>query len=193
MVVIASDPFAGMRQHYAAGRHLPAHAMKTYRIVRPAETHSRPATCAEVDCARRARGFTITADGRLHDRGATCLEGHELAAAGVCPTCAAVVREIRRTARPTTADLSPAVAARVRRYTEHRDPLGLTVWTFPPGQECYEPHRIQLERPALHIVQGGDWRGNPRQTPTTTHRHGANWVEDFALHQQVLADEHTKG
>lgn len=190
---VNQDVNAGLRQHQSAGRHLGAVDVKTYTILRPADTHSRPATCAEVGCPRRAAGFVITADQAPAGGRASCAEGHPLDGGGPCPTCAAVAREVLRTARPTTAALSAAVAARVRRYMVHRDPTGVTVWTFPPGQECYEAHTVQLDRPALHLVRGGDWRGNPRGTPTVTHRHGANWVEDFALHQDKIADEVRKG
>jgi hypothetical protein len=43
-------------------RALPAEMFKTFGIRRPLKTHWRPATCAEVDCAAHARGFTIRCD-----------------------------------------------------------------------------------------------------------------------------------
>ncbi len=33
---------------------------KTYQIVAPRSTHTRPATCAEVECANWQRGFKVT-------------------------------------------------------------------------------------------------------------------------------------
>lgn len=40
---------------------LPASAMKTYSISAPKTTHTRPATCAEVDCADYANGWRVSA------------------------------------------------------------------------------------------------------------------------------------
>lgn len=44
---------------------------KTYRLVAPTRTHRKPATCAQVDCAKRREGFRATFDvstvaGRAH-------------------------------------------------------------------------------------------------------------------------------
>lgn len=41
---------------------LPVTAMQTYAIDAPAETHFRPATCQEVDCAQHERGWQTTVD-----------------------------------------------------------------------------------------------------------------------------------
>lgn len=35
---------------------------KTYRLFAPIKTHRRPASCAEVDCPKRAQGFKATFD-----------------------------------------------------------------------------------------------------------------------------------
>lgn len=35
---------------------------KTYQIVAPRATHTRPATCAEVECANYTRGFKVACD-----------------------------------------------------------------------------------------------------------------------------------
>lgn len=43
-------------------RAAPAEAFKTFAITRPAQTHWRPATCAEVACDAHARGFTVRCD-----------------------------------------------------------------------------------------------------------------------------------
>ncbi len=37
-------------------------AFKTYQIVAPLKTHWRPATCDEVDCQKRAKGFQAQID-----------------------------------------------------------------------------------------------------------------------------------
>jgi hypothetical protein len=41
---------------------LPPHAMKTYGIAQPAETHWRPAGCGDVDCAPHANGWVTEVD-----------------------------------------------------------------------------------------------------------------------------------
>lgn len=70
---------------------------------------------------------------------------------------------------------------------------GLTSFTFAPGQRCFraDEHRLALERPPLFIVRGGDWRGHVG----TSHQHvrPEDWVEDFATHQQQIADARTRG
>jgi hypothetical protein len=159
---------------YGAMMKLPAHCTKTYEMRMPRETHTRPATCVEVGCANRAGGWVTVADERTD-------AGRQVAA------------WVRRLGRPVGAALSPVVAARVRRYVEERAADGTTHFTFPAGQECFTPHRVSLERPALYVVKDGDIRGNPRGTPERRHVRGADWVEDSALHQQAIAAEHQKG
>lgn len=43
---------------------LPAHAMKTYSIVAPVESHFKKATCAEVGCQNYERGWKTEVDER---------------------------------------------------------------------------------------------------------------------------------
>jgi hypothetical protein len=82
-----------------------------------------------------------------------------------------------------------------RAFREERRPDGLTAFTFEAGQPCFaaQRHQRRLDRPELYIVRDGDHRGNPRGTPQRQHVRAADWVEDFAEHQQQLADEHQKG
>lgn len=81
-----------------------------------------------------------------------------------------------------------------RRFTEDRDDTGLTVFTFEPGQRCFNSadHKLPLQRPEICIVRGGDWRGNPTGQ-VVKHRNLDDWVEDFALHQQDIADRINRG
>jgi hypothetical protein len=79
-----------------------------------------------------------------------------------------------------------------RKYTEFKDPGGLTVFTFDAGQRCFAEHRLPVGRPELFVVRGGDWRGNPRGE-VRRHTRPEFWVEDFALHQQAIVDERNKG
>lgn len=82
-----------------------------------------------------------------------------------------------------------------RRFTEARREDGLTAFTFEAGQACFDAgkHQRRLDRPELYIVRDGDHRGNPRGTAPRQHVRAQDWVEDFAEHQQQLADEHQKG
>jgi hypothetical protein len=79
-----------------------------------------------------------------------------------------------------------------RQFTEERTPEG-TTFAFPAGQRCFRPHQVSLEREPLYIVRDGDWRGNPRGTKPRQHTRAENWVEDFATHQQTLADRLGQG
>jgi hypothetical protein len=68
-----------------------------------------------------------------------------------------------------------------RHYTEGRNGP-LTVFRFPPGENCFTAHRVKLEREPIYLRRHGDWRGY--QDPV---RHTAEgWVEDFAEHQDRL-------
>ena len=80
-----------------------------------------------------------------------------------------------------------------RRFGEHRDEAGLTVFEFAPGQPCFAKHRTRVERPELYLVTGGDWRGNPLGTPTRRHTRPELWVEDFQENQDALITRIERG
>ena len=61
----------------------------------------------------------------------------------------------------------------------------MTLFTFPPGEECFREHTVRLDREEVYVVRGGDWRGNPRKEHRT-HDTADNWVEDFSEHQQTI-------
>ena len=65
-----------------------------------------------------------------------------------------------------------------RAFTERHE-AGLTVFTFPAGQECFTAHQVPLERPPLLLVRDGDWRGNPRGTPARVHQRPEDWIDDM--------------
>jgi hypothetical protein len=73
-----------------------------------------------------------------------------------------------------------------RRYVvvEQRD--GLVTLNFPGGQECFREHSVSVERDPNFLVKGGDWRGNPLNTPTRVHTRPEHWVEEFAENQDRL-------
>jgi hypothetical protein len=73
-----------------------------------------------------------------------------------------------------------------RRFAERRTELGLTAFTFEPGQKCFAAHKVSLARPEIFVVKGGDWRGNPRGD-RRIHSSADSWVDDFGTHQDRLA------
>lgn len=56
--MIGGDAFANIRRLVKA----PVQSMRTYQIDQPISTHYRVATCAEVDCPRRAAGWRMGFD-----------------------------------------------------------------------------------------------------------------------------------
>lgn len=145
-------------------------AYKTYTISAPLETHWKVATCTEVRCRREEFGWDTP-----------ILESDEFG--------------------QRQAHFIRAVAG--RRFTEYRRQDGYTVFQFPPGQRCFATlvrggrvvpgHAMRIERPELFIVQGGDWRGDPRGEGTLVHSSAESWVDDFGTHQNKLADLANRG
>lgn len=130
----------------------PPAAMITYRIDSPVQTHTRPATCAEVDCARWRTGWdAIVPKGSSHE---------------------ALIREVARGHGPD------GVRRPYARVTDH----GPTrTYHYAPGTTCFKAseHRVSLDRPELFIVRGGDWRQNRGLIRRHTGRRaGEHWVED---------------
>jgi len=81
-----------------------------------------------------------------------------------------------------------------RKYTVQKVADGETYLAFEPGQPCLRAslHRVRIDRPPLYVVRDGDWRGNPTGRGRQ-HTSPEDWVEDFATHQQAIADEIKKG
>lgn len=78
-----------------------------------------------------------------------------------------------------------------RRFTV--DEVGSAVtFSFPPGQSCFAPHTVPF-KPHLFLVQGGDWRGNPRNIPVVRHSGVQAWVDDFGENQQAIIDRVQRG
>lgn len=78
-----------------------------------------------------------------------------------------------------------------RHYTMQETGSAVT-FTFPPGQTCFAAHTIPY-KPHLFLVQGGDWRGNPRGVPVVRHSGVQAWAEDFAENQQEIIDRIGRG
>ncbi len=126
--------------------------------------------------------YSVVAPTATHWRDATCEE----------VTCANHESGWRTKVDEST-DLGMRQAAYIRkqsgrRYREERDEVGLTVFTFEAGQRCVAQHRAPVGRPELFFVCDGDHRGNPTGN-RRVHVRPEDWVEDFALHQDRLADQ----
>ena len=72
-----------------------------------------------------------------------------------------------------------------RRFTEERQPDGLTRFAFEAGQKCFREHSARNARPERFVERDGDWRGNPTRRRREYGRPD-EWVESFALNQEKL-------
>jgi hypothetical protein len=120
-----------------------------------------------------------------HFRPATCAE----------VACPHYLNGWRVRVEALTPDLLHAARNSGRKYTEQQVAEGETWLVFEPGQACFKAsqHRARLDRPPLYLVRDGDHRGNPRGTKARLFQRPDQWVDDFATHQQNLADEIQKG
>lgn len=160
---------------------LPVQMVKTYGIDVPLATHWRKATCAEVECKAHTDGWITM----LTERGFNPVVPGDATEA----THLAALKHVK--------DQDEARAYYIRHlsgreFTEHRDETGITVFDFPPGQDCFAPHKIRIDRPEIFRVRGGDHRGNPTREHKL-HRRPEDWVEDFALHQDAIATRIQRG
>jgi hypothetical protein len=93
------------------------------------------------------------------------------------------------------ANLLHAARTSGRRYRELPVAEGETWLVFEAGQACFRAseHRTRIGRPPLFVVRDGDTRGNPRRTKARLHQRAESWRDDFAEHQQTLADAQRRG
>lgn len=146
-----------MNQPFRVAPKLAPHLYKSYAITAPRSTHTRPATCAEVDCQPWQHGWATTV-------------------------------------QPGSQDEAVIKASGRRWVSVERVEGGFLRYTFPPGQPCFaaSTHRTFLEREPLYRVLAGDWR-NARAPVLRAHTRAADWVDDFATHQQTIADAVARG
>lgn len=137
---------------------LPVDKMKTYGLAAPQATHFRRASCREVDCPNYANGWRSGFD----------VTDAEQAAA------ARVIRN--QSGRLFTLEELVGPSGRIERV----------VFTFAPGQDCFLPHRMMLERDPITYVRDGDWRGNESGFKHLFKDPEA-WRDDFAEHQESIA------
>jgi hypothetical protein len=140
---------------------------KTYTMDLPLRTHWRFATCEEYECDDFVNGFVATID-----------TSTELG---------------RKQYHFLTHD-------RTRRHSIQRVTETLFKFVYGPGNRCFRNvegddrrHKLPNGRPPFYLVAGGDWRGNPRGTPTMIHRRPEDWADDFANHQDKLSEVFRRG
>ena len=109
---------------------------KTYAMLRPKATHTRIATCQEVNCPSFLKGWRTMLDvsTELGVRQARYIREHS-------------GRAFIVTKKPDAGNST-------------------LVMEFAPGQQCFREHRVPVEREPLFVVKGGDYRGNPLGLPT---------------------------
>jgi hypothetical protein len=125
--------------------------MITYRVASPRATHTRPASCAEVNCQDHARGWQAFVPAGSEQE--------------------TTVRMI----------MSGALDGVRRLAGEEREAGGLIRFVFPAGQPCRwaSTHRVSLNRPEFYTVRGGDWRGSTGLIRRHVGpRAGELWAED---------------
>lgn len=84
-----------------------------------------------------------------------------------------------------------AVRRSGRDFREQRTGDGLTVFTFPPGQRCFQNHRTQ--RQIFRVSAGHADNAGPRENVLRVHVSGLDWVEDMQENQQKLIDLRARG
>jgi hypothetical protein len=128
--------------------------------------------------------YSLRSNPTTHYRSATCSEvgcaGYQNGFKTIVPSDSPQAQYIR--------------AKSGRQFTEQPAGPGLAEFLFPAGQTCFRAteHRVSLEREPFYLILGGDHRGNPRGT--SPRKVGAEqWVDEFATHQQTIADAIKEG
>lgn len=137
---------------------------KSYTMSMPLSSHWRKVTCEQYECDAWKYGFVLDID---------------------------VSTELgQKQFYYVTHDKS-------RKYSMQRPSLNQFKFVYPPGNAGFagpqHDHYLPLGREPIFLVRGGDWRGNPRKTPTRVHAEVGDWVEDFAENQDYLAQIAQRG
>jgi hypothetical protein len=151
---------------------LPVEAVKTYEVRAPVKTHWTTVPCGHPDldppCEHHAVGWLTVLDPTVHGAQLNYIRLHS--------------GRSYQDARTLPFDILEMLTI----------PDGMVALWFPAGQQCFREHKVPLEREPILVVRGGDWRGNPRGEQRV-HVRRDDWVEDFAEHQQTLADRYNQG
>lgn len=128
--------------------------------------------------AEAYKTYAITSPIATHFRAATCQEID-------CANYANGWDSPLDTSVPKFAEAANWIRLKSRRTFTTTEAGPIVTFRFPPGQQCFAQHKVPLERPEIYVVRGGDWRGNPRGT-APVQRKAADWLDDFATHQDGL-------
>jgi hypothetical protein len=79
-----------------------------------------------------------------------------------------------------------AIRVSGRRWKEH-ELNGHTYWAFYPGQQCFKEHTVRLDREPFYFVTPN--AKNLIIPAARQHKTGADWVDDFATHQEKIKKE----
>jgi len=115
-----------------------------FTVAQPRETHFRPATCEEVDCRDYLNGFVIPLNPAV-------------------PLHLKLMEDIKPSGRKF----------RKMRSEDAAEEKGVTLpphifaFVFPPGQQCFRPHMVVMDKPPILIHDG------------RRHATVENYVEDF--------------
>lgn len=131
--------------------------MQTYGLSAPQATHYRSASCREVDCLNYANGWISGFDVTDPEQARACR----------------IVRE--QSGRLFTVQEIGGTSGRIEKV----------LLTFGPGQECFLPHRVALEREPIYYLRDGDWRGNPTGRKIVF-SDATPFVDDFGEHQERI-------
>lgn len=136
---------------------------KTYTMSAPFASHWRPATCEEYECEDFLKGFVITIDF------STTLGQKQL-------------------------HYLTKVDKERRHHMQRTGPHEVKL-VYGPGNSCFKrgDHRVPLDRPPFYLVSEGDWRGNPRRIRPRRYQRPEDWVDDFATHQDKIAEIQKRG
>lgn len=125
---------------------------------------------------RRARTYSVKSPIATHTRPATCDE----------IGCKTMMGGYTIYADETTTDgqarlvaMSKPDVINGRHYTRTQEGT-VHVFRFPPGEQCFEHHRVPLDRPEIYSVT---------QTRRHVHPNADSWVNDFGDHLDHLAKQ----
>lgn len=113
-------------------------------------------------------------------------------------TCAQVDCQAAARGWVTLCDVSTEVGRARANYIRIHSGRSFTVqqagdkvtFTFPAGQQCFTEHRVPIDKPTIYLKRGGDWRATTFDPQVMRLE---DWIDDFANHQNNLADKIKEG
>lgn len=134
--------------------------------------------------AQDYKTYQIVSPLATHWRAATCAEVE-------CPN---YQRGWRLRVEGLPPEMLHAAKTSGRKFTELNVTATENWLVFEAGQPCFRAseHRMLLDKQEIFIVRDGDYRGNPTGN-VRKHTRPEDWQEDFAEHQDKLAQRLQQG